>query len=249
MIVRREASHFVCITQPDHAGLAATLIDAWCADGLPARPTRTQVVRATREHDFGWAAEDAAPRVDPDSGAPFDFMTAPLAVRQELWPRAITTLAKDDPYVAALVAQHALTVYRRYQHDPAWRAFFPPLERLRDDLYAEAAHRAQARGLGAPLTFLQDYSLVGIGDLCSLVFCNGWTEPHLIEGYQAILRDNVLTISPDPFGGLAVAFEVAARRLPLRRYASDAELRAAWSEARPVSISGVAVGAAFPPAS
>jgi hypothetical protein len=246
MIVRREASHYVCITQPDHAALAGALVEAWCADGLPTRPTRAQVVEATRVHDIGWAIEDAAPRADPESGAPFDFVSAPIDVRQGIWPRAIAALAPHDPYVAALVAQQALTVYRRYQHDAAWRGFFAPIERLRDDLYAEAAARAQAAGSGVPLSFLQDYSLVGLGDLLSLVFCNGWTEPHLIEGYQAILRDNVLTVTPDPFGGLAVAFEVTARRLPLRRYDSDAELRAAWAEARPVSISGLAVGAQTP---
>jgi hypothetical protein len=249
MIVRREASHFVCITQPDHAALAAVLVDAWCADGLPARPTRPEVVLATRVHDLGWTDEDAAPRVDPSTGAPYDFVSAPLEMRQGIWPRAIAALAERDPYVAALVAQHALTVYRRYQHDPAWRAFFPPIEGRRDDLYAEAAARAAAAGQPAPLAFLQDYSLVGIGDLFSLVFCNGWSEPHLIEGYQAILRDNVLTIAPDPFGGLAVAFETPARRLPMRRYASDGELQAAWAEAPIVTLAGLAVGAATLPPS
>lgn len=248
MIVRSDPSHFVCITQPDHAELASRLIDAWCADGLPTRPTRALVVLATRLHDIGWTEEDAAPRIDPDTGAPADFINAPLAVRQGIWPRAVAALAPRDPYVAALVAQHALTVYRRYQHDDAWRTFFAPLERQRDDLYAEAAARAAAAGAGAPRSFLQDYSLVGLGDLFSLVFCNGWSEPHLMEGYQAILRDTVLTITPDPFGGLAVALEVTARRLPRRRYASDADLRAAWADAQPVTLAGLAIGAQTAPA-
>ena len=158
-------------------------------------------------------------------------------------------LASRDPYVAALVAQHALTVYRRYQHDPAWRAFFAPLEQLRDDLYAETLQRAAAAGSPAPTSFLQDYSLVGIGDLFSLVFCNGWTEPHLIEGYQAILRGNVLTITPDPFGGLAVPFDVPARRLPARRYGSDADLRASWADAQRVTLTGLALGEQTTPVS
>ncbi len=77
-------------------------------------------------------------------------------------------------------------------------------------------------------SFLQDYSLVGIGDLFSLVFCNGWTEPYLIEGYQAILPGIVLTISPDPFAGTGRRLRGPARRVPQRRYASDEELRATW---------------------
>jgi hypothetical protein len=243
MIVRVEDAHFVCIRQPDHATLAGALIEAWRADGLPARGTRSQVVLATRIHDVGWEDEDAAPRLDPATGGPFDFVSAPLEVRQGIWPRAIATLAPRDPYVAALVAQHALTIFRRYQHDPAWRGFFPPIERRRDDLYAEAVQRAADAGAETPLSFLQDYSLVGIGDLFSLVFCNGWTAPHLIERYQAILRDTVLTIMPDPFGGQSVALETSARRLPRRRYASDADLRAAWADAELVTLTGLAIGA------
>jgi hypothetical protein len=232
MIVRDEGSHLVCVTQPDHAALAGRLIEAWLADGFPDRPTRARVLRATTLHDIGWEEEDAAPRVNPETGHPFDFISSPADLRQRLWPRAVDSLARDDAYVAALVAQHALTVYRRYQHDPAWREFFPRLERMRDDLYAEV-----------PFTsFLQDYSLVGIGDLFSLVFCNGWTDPHLIEGYQAILRGDVLTIAPDPFGGLAVPFDVPARRLPARRYASDTELREAWAAAPESTLTGIAVG-------
>jgi hypothetical protein len=216
---------------------------------LPERATRKQVVLATVMHDVGWEEEDAAPRVDPATGGPVDFISAPVEVRQSIWPRAVRRLATRDSYVAALVAQHALTIFRRFQHDPAWRAFFPPLEHLRDDLYAESVQRAAETGAGVPVSFLEDYSLVGIGDLFSLVFCNEWADPHLIEGYQAILRGNVLTVSPDPFGGLAIAFEAPARRLPARRYASDAELRSAWADAQPVTIAGVAIGAAAAPLS
>src|SRR5262249_51824836 len=136
--------HFVCITQPDHALLAGRLLDAWCGDGLPLRPTRAQVITAAAQHDAGWTMEDAVPWWNPTIGGPFDFVTAPLEVRQGLWPRAIEHLAARDAYVGALVAQHALTVYRRYQHDPAWQPFFPPLERLRDDLFATAMDQAAA---------------------------------------------------------------------------------------------------------
>jgi hypothetical protein len=248
MIVRRDGSDWLLITQPDHSALAGRIMAAWQADGFPDRPTRPRVLRATGEHDIGWVPEDAAPRVTID-GHPADFMTVPTSVKQGVWPVALDRLAPEDPYVAALVAQHAVTVYRRYAADPAWTGFFPPLERRRDDLFAESTERIPAAG-EAPAgfsTFLLDYTMVGLGDLFSLIFCNAWPEPYLMEGYQAILRDDRLTISPDPFDGATVPFDIAARRIPARPYASDQDLRDTVARAPTVRLSGLAAGGALPP--
>jgi hypothetical protein len=263
MIVRRDGSDWLLITQPDHAALAGRIMSAWRGDGFPDRPTRARVLDATARHDIGWTAEDAAPGVNPD-GDPYDFVSAPLDVRQRLWPRALDLLAADDLYVAALVAQHAITVYRRYSSDPAWRGFFTLLEQRRDDLFADSAERAPAASVAASAatagaaphtqpapasfsTFLLDYTIVGLGDMFSLIFCNGWREPYLIEGYHAILRDDRLTIAPDPFEGATVALDVAARRIPVRPYASDQDLRDTLAQAPTVRLSGLATGAALPP--
>jgi Protein of unknown function (DUF3891) len=257
VIVRRRGASLWLITQPDHAGLAADLLRAWRADGFPQRPTRDRVITAAGQHDLGWAEVDAAPRVDPATRRPYDFLTAPLELRQPLWPRAVRTLAATDPYVAALVAQHAITVYRRYAGDPAWRSFFPPLERLRDELVVATAkvdtttEPPDLPGPGLPglESFLQDYTLVGLSDLFSLIFCNGWTESHAMEGYHAILQGDLLTIAPDPFAGASVPLQVVARILPDRAYESDDDLRHAWATAPIASLKGTAVGAALAPTS
>ena len=239
MIVRHAEGRLLCLTQPDHAALAARLAEAWVADGVPSRPTRDRLLEAIRQHDVGWTPEDAAPRFDPASHGPHGFVTAPVDVRQGAFFRGVETLAPADPYVAALVAQHGLTVYRRFQHDPAWSGFFPTLERRRDDLCAPLL----AEVGGAPMAFLQDYTLLGLCDLFSLVFCNGWREPHLMEGYEVVLEGERLVVTPDPFGGVVVDFEVPARALPLRPYWSQDDLDAAWGEAETVRLRGSAIGA------
>ena len=147
-----------------------------------------------------------------------------------------STLAAEDRYVAALVAQHALTVYRRYSGDPDWQPFFRDMELRRDDLIA----------LDTLFTFLQDYTIVGLGDLFSLIFCNDWREPYLMESYQAILHGDCLRIAPDPFEGATVPLEVEARRIPARAYTSDADLRTTLAEAPIVRLSGTATGAPLP---
>jgi hypothetical protein len=143
-------------------------------------------------------------------------------------------------------------VYRRFAPTPGWEAFFPGMERRRDDLLA-------TQGLGLD-TFLEDYAFVGMGDLWSLVFCTGWQEPYSMGSYRAILHDSIpreqadpgivhggwVEITPDPFDGAAVPLDVAAWRVSARRYASDADLRDTVARAPIVHLTGVAAGG--PPA-
>jgi len=110
VIVRRVHDAIQLITQPDHAHLARTIMEH-CVP-LAARRRRDAILHAIAEHDNGWAEEDAAPTVNPTTGTVVDFVSAPLSVRHAVWPRGIARLA-DDPWAAALVAQHALTVYDR----------------------------------------------------------------------------------------------------------------------------------------
>lgn len=274
MIVRRHGTDLLLVTQPDHAALSGRLMTAWRAHGFLDRASRARVLEATRRHDLGWETLDAAPTVDLESGEPHAFTNAPLDARRGLWFRAIDTLAPEDPYVAALVAQHALTVYRRFAPTPGWETFFPQLEQRRDDLFASLADSAEAPALDL---FLQDYVIVGLGDLFSLIFCNGWTDPYLQEDYRAILHTDArhgqptasagpdagasldrdaaeeivpggrLTIAPDPFDGAEVPLEVPARRIPARRYVSDADLRETLARAPVVRLTGTAAGAPLSP--
>ena len=239
MIVRHAEGRLLCLSQPDHAALAGRLAEAWCADGFPGRRTRDRVLEAVRRHDIGWTAEDRAPRFDAATHGPHGFVTAPLEVRQNAFLRGVEELVPAGPYVAALVAQHGLTVYRRFQHDPAWAEFFPTLERRRDDLCGEVLAVRDA----APFSFLEDYTVLGLCDLLSLVFCNGWREPHLMEGYEAVLEGDRLVVTPDPFAGVLVELDVPARALPLRPYWSQDDLDAAWAAAEPARLTGCAIGA------
>src|SRR4051812_26402566 len=110
MIVQHFEQDLVLIRQPDHARLAARLMAAWQDGGLPGHPRRDAILAATAAHDDGWIQEDAEPTVGAD-GRPVDFITADLAVKQRVWRRVVETLGGEQPYAAALVAQHALTVY------------------------------------------------------------------------------------------------------------------------------------------
>ena len=235
MIIRVGESSLMLITQPDHAALAQHIMQHWRADGLPESPRRAAILLAVNEHDNGWREVDAAPIVDPATGGIRDFITAPDEVRRSVWPRGIERLAAT-PYAAALVAQHALYIYRRYRSDPAWGSFFADVEALRD-------RHLQSQPSATLDDLLSDYPMVRAGDLASLAFCNGWTDDQTdAPGYVIRLQGERLVVTPDPFEGRDLPIEITARALPRRAFASAADAAEAFATAPTATLKGVVSG-------
>jgi hypothetical protein len=238
MIVREDGDSFLLVTQPDHARLAHDIVAAMRTEPALDTPARETILFATREHDNGWIEVDAEPTIDPATGRPCDFIAGPARVKHDLWPRGIRRAAQSDPRAGALIAQHAITVYAYRAAEPEWQPFFGPINALRDDLLSQlAAHDGPARE-----AFEREYHAVRLGDSFSLQFCNGWTTPQETYGYTAELHGASLVITPDPFAGGAVPLRVIARRIPARRYNSDADLRKTLADAVPELLEGQAVG-------
>lgn len=199
---------------------------------LAAAARRTIILHAIDEHDNGWAEEDIAPRVNPQTGAIFDFVSAPADVRHAVWPRGVARLA-DDPWAAALVAQHALVIYHRFRDDAAWAAFFAAMQTLRDEM-VEAAGWALD-------DLLSDYRFVRLADLTSLAFCTGWEgEQHFGEWTVRLTGTRVIT--PDVFGGVEIAIAIIAKEIPNQLYRSATALRDAIARAHTVTLHGSVIG-------
>jgi hypothetical protein len=231
VIVRSNPGSIQLITQPDHAHLARRVMER-CVP-LATRPRREAILQAVGEHDNGWTEEDAAPSADPATGQVVDFINAPTAVRQRVWPRGVARLA-DDPWAAALVAQHAITIFDRYHSDGTWAPFFAEMERRRDDM----------RGASElPLEeLLSDYVFVRLADLISLCFCMGTADELRFDQWSVRLSGSQVVVTPDAFGGAEIPVEIGAREIPNERYDSDAALRLALSKARPATVRGVVTG-------
>ena len=230
MIVRRVSSALHLISQPDHAALAGRIMRRWRP--LQSADRRATILLAIEEHDNGWRELDDAPMVDPTSGRVFDFVDVPARHRQAVWPRGIARLA-EEPWAAALVAQHAITVYDRYRPEPEWRDFFVNVSATRDSLVAQAG-RTQA-DLDA------DYPFVRIGDLVSLIFCNRW-DTQTFGAFTFRREEDDILVTPDPFAGERLAIAVTARQIADRPYASDEALGAALRDAPAVTLTGTIAG-------
>jgi hypothetical protein len=233
VIVRLVGDHVQLITQPDHARLARTVME-YCV-ALAGRHRRNSILRAIGDHDNGWDVPDAAPTVDPTTGNIVDFVSAPLAVRQAVWPDSVARLA-DDPWAAALVAHHALTVYERFRSEPAWEPFFAGMEAARDAMVGAGGGRLD--------DLCADYPFVRLGDLISLAFCTGATAAQQFGGWTVQLSGTRVVVTPDPFGGLTIPVEITAREVRHRRFASDRDLRDALSDARARTLRGEVAGSA-----
>jgi hypothetical protein len=234
VIIQTRTGSLLLITQPDHAALSAAIMRHWLDGGLPTHPRRDSILRATGEHDNGWREVDASPLVDGTSGGLLDFMSAPADVRRAIWPRGVEHLAAD-PWAAALVAQHAVHVYRHYRDDASWAGFFTEMEAARD------RHLRQADGLSLD-DLLQDYFFVRMGDLLSLTFCNGWSEGPEQPGYAIRLDGSRLVVTPDPFRGETLVLSVRARELPNKYFESQQDAARAFAASRVLSWVGSFAG-------
>jgi len=219
------------ITQPDHAHLARAIMEH-CVP-LARSPRRMAILRAIGEHDNGWAEEDAAPIVNPETGEIADFVTAPLRVRHTVWPRGVARLA-GDPWAAALVAQHAITVYDRFRSEAGWTSFFDKMEAARGAMLA--ASSVSLDELAA------DYVFVRLGDLISLTFCTGWTDAQRFGGWTVQLVGARVVVVPDPFGEAIIPVEIRAREILRQRFRSDLQLRGALAGAKAITLRGEVAG-------
>jgi hypothetical protein len=230
VIVRPAADRILLITQPDHALLARRIMEH-CVP-LATRPRRDVILHAIEEHDNGWAEEDAAPRVNAATGDVVDFVNAPADVRQSVWSRGVSRLV-DDPWAAALVAQHAIVIYDRFHTDPAWAPFFADMTAARD---------AMVRAAGQPPEqLLSDYEFVRLADLTSLAFCTGWPGEQRF-GQWSVRLDGARVLTPHIFGGVEIPIAIAAREIPKRPFRSDADLRSSLREAPTTTVHGTVVG-------
>jgi hypothetical protein len=227
VIVRPVDDDLCLITQPDHARLAATIMEH-CVP-LASRSRRDAILHAIAEHDEGWAEEDAAPTINPATGEVVDFVNAPLSTRHAVWRRGVSRLA-DDPWAAALVAQHAVTVYDRYRSDPEWTSFFARMEAARD---------AMVRASGLPPDELaDDYAFVRLADLISLTFCTGWIDEQRFAEWTVLLVGTRVVVTPNAFAGAERPMHITAKVIPARRFRSDTDLREAVSRAETRALRG-----------
>jgi hypothetical protein len=88
-------------------------------------------------------------------------------------------------------------------------------------------------------TLLGDYTFVRLGDLLSLTYCTGWTDPQHYDRWTVVHHNDRVAVTPYEFGKDEIRIDVPAVEVPAEPFASQDTLRAALATARHVKLTGV----------
>jgi hypothetical protein len=234
VIVRRIAGSAWLFDQDEHGRLSGDLAAAWGSP--PFAPVPEFVRDAAATHDSGWAEWDRVPRLDPETGLPHPYSRMPATDYHEIWVRGLARAWGRGPGVGLFVSLHAMR-------------FFSSRSRAADRalLASERSRQAEAmRWLGYtegspehppdPLSTWHEWFF--FWDALSLLLCEGWASPWrkvipsalsaatvemVVHRADEAQPGGVLWIEPWPFSA-PLELSVAARSIPDRRYAMQAEL-------------------------
>jgi hypothetical protein len=221
--------------------LAARLASTWRQGALREHVGCDELQQAILHHDDGWEPWDRAPRVDPQSGRPYDFLEMPLPEALRIWERSIERARQIGPLAAYVVSGHftallgaSLSRRAEAERQPE-AASFLARQALCQRLWLAAWHAAgPARteaAAGAAVAALQFF------DRLSLWFCCRELPPPREDGlpggarsrFEAVAVGRV-RVEPWPWDAPSLEVFVTARRVEAAHYASDAELAKAASQ-------------------
>lgn len=146
LLVPSPGGHIV-VAQADHGDTCGQLGRAWGNELVGEVTPADTVIRAATVHDNGWLDWEQAPTLNPSSGLPHTFATAPYAVHLEIHSRWSHALAEEDPYAGLLVALHHASFFPRPGRVGRLRRGGRRIAAFRDDL--DQLARDLRRGLEA----------------------------------------------------------------------------------------------------
>lgn len=244
MIVRATGDTAEIVTQVDHAVISGILAEAWATEGPDALRPRDAIVTAARLHDIGWRHWEAAPRLNPDTGRPANFLDVVIDEHLRLYRLGIEEVEAVDPWAGMLVSMHAAGIYTgRYGSQPALllsRA--PDVQAVVDAFVAEQEARYGGAQVALDVTddeLWRAYLLLQVFDRLSLRLCQGDPAgPGPME--IALPGERVLRVEPDagydrldpwPFAAVEIRVGIPTRTVPLAGYDGDDALGAALAGA------------------
>lgn len=250
MIFQIFRGQLLVVRQPDHGVQTGLFASRWGNENTPPFDPRQQVIDAGTRHDNGWAAWEASPTMDPETGQPWAFFKLTPHEHVPLYRRGIQMAADHDPTTGLLVSMHGAGLYNdRYGTFRLAERNLSPAERdLVEEFLAEQAtfqqslgERALQRELHSHVTtdpkVWYNYLLLQVWDRLQLQFAwrlgaDGEIAPlPYPDGTTGALKVTNLgelsvRLDPYPFDTAPLMFPMAARLLPDRRYRNAEEFLA-----------------------
>lgn len=201
------------------------------------------------EHDLCWVYHDHRPRLEPNSGKPYDYATLPYAQHTALYREGARYLAEREPYAGLLLSLHGTGIYngrhgtdaemvrpiRSDEEDRAVKAYLEDGESFRSRL-SEQIQRAggeEADALAPPVLWA-NYHLMQNWDRLGLLMCKRRdtdfeicptptdAQGSLSQLYFHRIDEYCFRAEPYPFRASPVTFCVKGRYLDCTTFADEA---------------------------
>ena len=171
--------HFV-LTMAEHLDLCGQFARAFGNDEFQPLAPANESLYAVENHDRGWDAYDANPKLDPETGLPYSLARTPAADTLKTITASPDFNERYHPYCGILVSMHTWGLYnRRYGVSQ-----FVVRQRSTMSITVSQAHKAEIEARLANELERQER-------LKSLVAAHSasqtWVEPsHLMQNYKQL---------------------------------------------------------------
>jgi hypothetical protein len=262
-MIRRDAdSHFLLITQHDHALLAGQLARRLGNSEFAAPSPFEITAEGIAHHDCGWPLHDENPTLNKD-GLPLHVFEVSAPIATQVWSASVARAMNLGDYQGLLVSLHVLGLsainlahlanasradqfeINKFQHR---QVEIQEDLRRRLGLSTDVPLKLGLAKLGTSAAddqLLFDFRLLTAMDRVSLSLCTGkLLFPRMEDVHPAPGRPPVpieigladpatMTLRPWPFDQGEMTFEVPARRVQKEPFASVEEFQAAYRGATP----------------
>jgi hypothetical protein len=260
-MIRRDAqSHFLLITQHDHALLSGELARRLGnCDFSPPSPYLS-VVEAIAHHDCGWPLHDDHPTLNP-AGLPLHVFEAPVALATQVWSASVAGAMTLGDYQGLLVSLHTFalsSIFLVNAKNPTRPDLFEmnKFQHRQSEIQEDLRQRLGLR-TGVPLQLglpragvspaddqlIFNFRLLTAMDRISLALCCGkhlfptMDDVHSHPGKSTtkitvqMPDPATMTLDPWPFDQPILSFVVPARRMTRQPFAGIEEFHKAYRDA------------------
>jgi hypothetical protein len=241
-------THWVLITQLEHARVAGVLAEHWGASGFQTLADEA-VLWAAAHHDDGWQAWEQRPDVNA-AGQPRSFTEMEPVDSLAIWSRSIEVALAAGPLHGAIVSGHFVALARRAT---VFLKHAEPLAAVEQFIIGNEGLIAEQTAVWRALDPMRNTAAraelalrqLQMFDALSLWFCcTPAGEVERLEtpgGAELTLAPRAeepgnlpVNLSPWPFRPEVMNLEIHGRRVPVRAYKDVADLAA--TAAQPVLL-------------
>ncbi|PTL39681.1 DUF3891 family protein [Alkalicoccus saliphilus] len=165
MIIRDDSTHFIMITQEDHAVVSGDMAAAWNTQFLASLKRVEDMVISVYSHDKAWKEIDAAPFYNDTVKRPFSFIDYPVRPKLIHYKHGIDLVESTNLYAGLLNSLHYCSLVDA--QDPSSKSFFEN-EKLRQKRIKD---KLGITGIEHTADIEDHFQLLQLCDSLSLFIC------------------------------------------------------------------------------